>query len=81
MKAKEEAQVISDTSGTLTGILIDELANALIKLSLSQKDALKHQDIISKGAVLIVISTQNKEEEQAAKGIMKDQNGKLIKKL
>jgi uncharacterized membrane protein len=80
MATKEQAQAISDTSGILTGTPVEDLANALIKLGL-KKDAIKYQDMVKKGGVLVAVSTESKDEAEAVKEILKDQNGKLIKKI
>jgi hypothetical protein len=60
MATKEQAQVISDTSGILTGTPVEELADALVKAGL-KKDALKYQDMIKKGGVFIAVATKNYE--------------------
>jgi uncharacterized membrane protein len=80
MATKEQAQVISDTSGILTGTPVEELADALVKAGL-KKDALKYQDMIKKGGVFIAVATQGRDQEEAVKEILKGQNGRLIKKL
>jgi hypothetical protein len=80
MATKEQAQGISDTSGILTGTPVENLADALVKLGL-KKDAFKYQNMVKKGGILVVVSTETTDEEKAVKEILKDQNGKLIKKI
>jgi hypothetical protein len=74
MATKEQAQAISDTSGSLTGTSVENLADALVKLGL-KKDALKYQDMVKKGGVFIAVAAQGEDEEEAVKEILKDQNG------
>lgn len=81
MKDPEEAKKISDTSGEFTELSTDELIDRLIKLGLSKKNAKRYKDTLEGGGVFIAVSTANKNEEKAVKEILKDQNGKLIKKI
>jgi len=80
MSNKEQAKAISDSSGVLTGTPVEGLAEALVKLGL-KKDALKYQDMVKKGGVLVVVSAEGKDEEEAVKEILRDQKGRLIKKI
>src|SRR5882724_11054378 len=80
MATKEQAHVISDTSGIFTGTPVENLADALVKLGL-KKDALKYQSMVKKGGVFIAVAAQGKDQEEAVKEILKSQNGKLIKKI
>jgi uncharacterized protein YajQ (UPF0234 family) len=81
MKDPEEVEKISDTSGELNKLSVDELIDRLIKLGLPKKNAKRFKDMIEAGGVFISVSTANANEEKAVKEILKDQNGKLIKKI
>ncbi len=81
MKDPEEAKKISYTSGEFTGLSTDELIDRLIKLGLSKKNAKRYKDTLEDGGVFIAVATANSDQEKAVEEILKDQDGKLIKKV